>query len=147
MSKTESNHGQASEQNSETTNLEFGKDAPDEADPCEHSTHMGSPVVVTAVGNAADPVREVKVCSACQTVLDDGKWEDASGVVIEGEGKTLMRRTNVDQNDEQKIELPLGDVLDRDPDRVQVNHAGILDGNLYLKVEQDPQASLGGTGE
>jgi len=125
----------------ETTDLRFGKTTPDEDDPCEHSTHMGSPVHMVAIGDRGDPVREVKVCSACQTVLDGGPWEDARGVVIEANGETLMRRTNVEQDDETAVHIPLGEVLD-DAEETQVNHAGIRDGELYLKVERDPQKTL-----
>lgn len=124
----------------DSTDLRFGKQSPDPEDACEGETHIGRPVVITAVGHRDDPLREAKVCSACQTVFDKGKWEDGRGVAIEGEGETLMRRTNVEQDAETDHRIPLGDVLD-DSD-VQVNHVGIQDGELLVTTEPQTQGTL-----
>ncbi|WP_135855225.1 hypothetical protein [Halorussus salinus] len=139
MSKTEQNADENAS-TEERTNLRFGKDAPDESDPCEGDTHMGSPVVMTAVGHRDDPVREAKVCSECQTVHDEGTWENARGVVVEGESETLARRTNVETDHEESHEIPLADVLD--DIAVRVTHAGIRDGELLLKTQKQANRPL-----
>lgn len=120
-------------------NIDIGDEMPDfESVECTPSEHAGDRAAVVVFGANDDDVRKITMCTECQTVTQEVRYDDVQGLTLESVGTNRNRLTNY-PGDEEMVKVSKSEILDEKAeeagfDDYEVTHAGHNDDELMFKL-------------